>query len=1445
MSEQLARIKNIFFPISEYYFKHGPSDKEGPPNKDFLGRSEALLKLEQRLTPNDKSTNKGTYLVAGYRGMGKTSVVREVVKKINKPKNQNEVNKSNPEPNKIETFEIYLSQNEIKDEDILRQVAAKLIGFINDSKNNEEKIFEFDKEPKPRSIFLKYSIYLFVTGFVFFRFILDTNQSKYKLGNKWDHLKNIPTYFKECVSNVFLPKENTDHSNTVWLFFWLILTLIIIFFIEWILREYNDVKKKRFNQNSENKILLKINKIIKVLDNRLFSSMIEEDQKESDFQLEHSDMKLAIPQRLLNASKEFIEGEKKKTKSFSKLIPKEIEVHLTELLDAIHLLRKKREEIPHFVFVFDELDKIEPDYYFYPDNDSKENNNLNITSSRKRIESIANILANLKSFLCNAQSKFVFIGGRSMYEAALADISDRESFYSSIFNDVIYIPSFYKDKSNSTLGVSQLTELYVCKLLSKGTDKEAESIDTLLQIYEEKNNLNDTQKFKILHSLQNFFIFLTYRTNGSPKKLIELVEKYIVDVEKENPLKDHLFSNGTNTTKYIKLNYKDQYEINLTSNFYRPYTIQNSRHLKLLNDKLLYSTAFLMDHILKFHKTAFSWNNLELLPDIILSNNDPNFRSFFMEIMNHFQDHFIRKTTNAIFQYKFQSKIAREIRLLSKRSEFSSAAVNFTLDESFHLKSHYKRQLYAKINEYKMNSSFDNSNNYIHSIGYLYTIIGDLYYYDEEYDDAVIYYADALQPFRNNIKNIKAMHQLLLFSSIKLKLGLCLEKMRSYDRAYSIYRSLIIETNLCYEILKRNEIKAVKNNNNTIKDENWEPPYKRIQSFMRSHIALLGVIEKQRQDGITYYNLERNLAEYVSFLGLMSSTNNENVKLFPNKGKNGDNILRYDEILGIESSNLGISSDGKRIVSLITDYYLSVGSILFFKNQVFYKLLFDKSFDNMSEYVVEALKNKCNDENNSYHPSHAAYLYFLHSLITFYVPFQENIKQYTDKNVYFRDREPNERSLIHEFKFTTSMLRAETYKILNTNQFEVLGNIFGKLGNSLISCLDAKHIKEFGSEECINYLKIIKQENLGLDEVNFVLNLNENEKINPLWTLICYRFSYLAYLKAGKSYNAYFAYHKIIKIYDEGLKCKIINKNNFNGSIFEKSEWERLIMLPIMLQTKVSNVANRPQITKYFDHLKWNQDDFNKMVLKNLSTAPEVRELIMNYESIMLSLNEKYIPRHSLGPFTSISSMYLRIIELTHQVRIEFGKIEEIRRNRNHEIFFDDLLPNNGLEIIKDQTFNGIFCIHEAIRILNNFGIDYTINYSMKAELLKYFGHFSLYYVMLSRGYKCQTDDIKTQMKNLTGEGIMHNLDPFAHFDHAIFCFEKVLQLHTEGSTYKEFTQEMFALDDDLNDSQNHFNAALERMKMNSEYIQNQIDILKETISGTQLNNIDNYLDSK
>ena len=558
---------------------------------------------------------------------------------------------------------------------------------------------------------------------------------------------------------------------------------------------------------------------------------------------------------------------------------KEAEDQLREILNDIDKLRHpdKKSDIPQFVFIIDELDKIDPhnnsvvqereysnpvfDKNIYADDTNR---------FRQRREAVGRLLANLKGFLNVAKAKFFFIGGREMFDADLADIADRESFYSSIFNDVIYVESFFKDysgrDSQGAGGITQMTETYICNIIlndlrgaetkKKSKDKNKDNIEapfkvddlnlktlrkliikdkkksylkflpSLQEADERKKQSNgadedetgkdesNRQTYKILSTLQNYIVYSTYRSSGTPKKLTSLTEQLIVKgpkFEKNREIKNEQFfeenvvvlhkeikdNDDLSDRLFLKFGFNTQYEIGLTSNLYRPYLIANSRHLKSLGDKLLFSSSFIIDHILKFHPFGFSWRNLELIPEVVLINREPNLREFIEELMRFYSLNYIRDTVSGIFDYRFRSIIRRELIHLSKTSDLSAAAFNFTLDESLATKRHYKRKFIELSEKYKDYQTIEGDNKFVHSLYFVQTILGDLHFYDKEYDEAILFYTESIQTLRmpNAITERKiTRHQFLLWVKNKLKLGLTLEKMRTFDSAFSIYKTLILDS---------------------------------------------------------------------------------------------------------------------------------------------------------------------------------------------------------------------------------------------------------------------------------------------------------------------------------------------------------------------------------------------------------------------------------------------------------------------------------------------------------------------------------------------------------------------------------------------------------------------------------------------------------------------------
>ena len=391
----------------------------------------------------------------------------------------------------------------------------------------------------------------------------------------------------------------------------------------------------------------------------------------------------------------------------------------------------------------------------------------------------------------------------------------------------------------------------------------------------------------------------------------------------------------------------------------------------------------------------FSWRNLELIPDIILINKDPNLRYFLQDKLTFLFSMHIRETVNAIFQYRFYRKVTNEIKFLSKISELSAAAFNFTLDESYHLKTWYKRNLISKLQEYQAFEKVSGAGIYVHAVGYLQNILGDLHYNDREYDQAIDYYTAAIQPMRYTLSQQQKLpsHQVTIYIRTKLKIGLCLEKIKVYDSAYSIYRTLILNGNklvgLAQRIKQKTELEEYYGQEVMV----WEKPYRRMQLFLRPPIALLDLIEKQRADGVTRSNLERNMQDYCSFLEIPPR--------FPSSTSS-----KYS--VGVPRAR----SDRKRIHTLLADYYNNVGGILYYKNKNF-RMLHEKakvdsfgklfktkyrgssfSLYQFTQQIFQKNGNTKLEEGGShYYPSLSAFIYYEKSLRELLEPYPNNLAE--------------------------------------------------------------------------------------------------------------------------------------------------------------------------------------------------------------------------------------------------------------------------------------------------------------------------------------------------------------------------------------------------------------------------------------------------------------------
>ncbi len=1469
-----AKIKDIYLPLFDYKFDHGPSliDHSNPL---FVGRERILQRLELILDETRSRSKQGAYLIAGYRGMGKTSLVREAITKVNQRADRGKNGK------KLEVFEFSLAQGEVHEMDLFRQMAWKLNRYVASLKLSPVS---------PCSRFFKE---------IFFPFLF--------LGISF--LLALCIYHGRAVCAFFVNPFVKDSAGYVFLFF----ILVSVFFLFWvkILSLLLASQKVLKFIPSTDSLIEDILSLSQELQFRLHSSYSREDVPPTFVNLGGTNPATVMVNRVLGALSAD-KNQQKSALSFQKATPKEIEQYLFTLLKKLDELRKMREEekpkkkkILPFVFVVDELDKIEPDYYYSSDRETEHylyaasSSEEMDTKSRKRNDTILRLLANMKNFLTNAPAKFIFIGGRDVYDASLADIADRESFYSSIFNEVIYVPTFFKDKLSQNAGLTQLTEVFLCNLLwptqkdsaeSNGKNGRVLTLKNLLKKYQSECFFTDQgaevkklEAFKLLHTLQNLVVYLTFRSNGSPKKLIELLEGYIVSESFSLQKMEQSFSQKQEqpfvlgwpkrkTDLYLRLPYLDQYAINLHSNLYRPYVSINSRHLKSLGDKLLYSSAFLIDHILKFHKSAFSWRNLEQMPDIILANRDPNFRKFYSDVMHDFSQQHLRKTVNAVFQYKFNSKVSSELRYASRIADRSSAAFNFTLDESYHLKSYYRKKLAVKYREYKDLSLNKGDFEYIYTVGSLHSIIGDLHYYDEEYDDAILHYSDALQLLKSGSHSwrnsaVKA-HEMLLFVRNTLNMGLCYEKAKMYDRAYSTYRSIILALKDFWERYQRDDDKQ-RYAQESIETSQWEEPYKRVQLFQRPHIALLHVIEKTRQDGITYDNLRRNFYEYLNFLDFYDK---EARQLFPEGLFSFDyETLRRKEPL----------SDKKRIITLIADYYFSVGSMLFYKNSIYYGFLSadgtnkrnykDPILDKIKEDLLDVRKpdsggNGSKVETSGYHPSFTALLYYTHALKVFNAPYIENIHSLLDgiemasegegKKAVLHEIDTKNSTLIDNVLFVTNYLSPHIYRILNADQFSFLGNILTKIGDSILASLpkDSTFMLFEGDELKLNkYVELFHYRDLDFNRRE-VIDAMKKDELSLELVFALYRMSYHCFKQAGQKFAAAFQYNKLLYTLRE-----VIEKKEWDVDMCENGrdvikaskahnvlkKLDKLFEVPLLTQIDISMASVRSQLIKYRNATDWDLD-FTPLLYNNLSSSPEVKEYVMLRETIRIKLGLPDVysglknassSKYYIGEYSTVSSIFTRVLELKFKGDQELAFLKSALGFRSVDDF---LCEKNGVLVLKHRVrekneelmrllnacsknkpgyrrslVNAFFCFYESTRILRVYGIGYIINHGFMAALCERMGLISALYHYL-QGMAEQVDEkLDKELDALLGKNVRVGIDPYEYFDLARLHYGMAREMHTEGKTYMQAIEDLYVLDDDFNDQLSHFCAAIERYRLN------------------------------
>lgn len=730
--------------LEGFSFFHRASSSEHEDRK-YLHRYKIEQKLKNWLSNNGRH---GTYLVSGYRGVGKSSLVGAVIGQL---KRENK--------DKYIDVCVNIGQENINELHILQIIAknlqSELIKTVWRSKSPIKLYDIFDVLNRHGHHIILLNIFSIILSFLCRKFTSSSYVSFFM-----DSTAVAPGPTDAAQAQGFSLFDILPEA-----LLWCSITCLALYLIQKIFRKTNSVFKA-------------IDKL-ELLCARFNTKTTYKVSAQSGFE-------------------QFQFGSISKENEVQTANIQEIEYELSHILANY----KKRK----IIIVLDELDKTEPEYAQQTDNRTNpEYEDVAVrpeqrTTSRTRRKQVLNVIANMKFFLSTADAYFIFIAGRELHEASMADMSDREFSISNIFNGILNVDSFFFNAD--VQDVTKNTEYFVCQHIIpshyyNGDDTKRQSLT--LQDYRRYRlsapHRQDIEQinYEVLF-LYHFINYLAFISNGSPKKITQFFERYIRSyriIRNNRRIDPSDYPNESDDSLWLSFGRRLQMKINFVHYLTYPVMQNIMSRSQIFGDKLQVSMSFIVAHIFKMHNGGFSWRNLEHTPEILGINRSPEIRDYISSIARYLNHTHLTTISCGLYQYKFPMRIAEEISYFSKLSDEFSALFNFSPDELQSVKEHYFQTL-----DYNKRNNLQSTDMDTYAEASIRHSLGDIYMQEENYASAIRQFEKSIEitvPLLS--KSYTSFNQqqnyLLFYNRTVLKLGLAHEKRHTDNSAYTIYSDLI------------------------------------------------------------------------------------------------------------------------------------------------------------------------------------------------------------------------------------------------------------------------------------------------------------------------------------------------------------------------------------------------------------------------------------------------------------------------------------------------------------------------------------------------------------------------------------------------------------------------------------------------------------------------------
>ena len=584
---------------------------------------------------------------------------------------------------------------------------------------------------------------------------------------------------------------------------------------------------------------------------------------------------------------------------------------------------------------------------------------------------------------------------------------------------------------------------------------------------------------KIIAILQQFIIYLAHVSKGAVKEMMQLFESSIevCEINKKEEDEFLVVQRYHNSKLFLTFNYYKQYMLGvfaylITPIFNRLSISEGNIRERSDNDKLLVSSLRFIDFLFKFHKHPFSWKHLDISPEMLEVNRSLELKSVAVDLLNYLAQIHVNKSNFSLSDYKFDNLISDEIFAVTKIDEVFSALFSFSLDETLSLKKHYQDMLQRTQKEY-INDK--NSPRFIDAVSSLQVVLGDLHYYDDELEEAGVYYKNAVQEL-SNLKPKKddvegkndgkegkkdeamTLEQHYLYVRNMLRLGMIYENRKQYDFAYLTYgelcKQIIRERNITIKELSAglalredsDEIVFVKTSTTGKIDKEEKKYYDNVEFHIKSKgVAVDASTASPRP--LYFKNISPNtndvLSKKMTYEGLKMLYLPFIAKLqILEKSHVGGITRNHLEQLEKEFKFLTFVIDHEEANLLEAEFYSRLADILYYKNSdLKSKKKKNRKEDNDEDKNREEDKSKLSDEDKDIKNYSCTACHYYHKALSILL----DLDKIKDKN-----------------KNTVTELLSASVERINANYnmkyCTILARILSDWGNVFFSC-DYKHTK--------------------------------------------------------------------------------------------------------------------------------------------------------------------------------------------------------------------------------------------------------------------------------------------------------------------------------------------------------------------------------------------------